>query len=242
MAGTFPQLGNGARQQYPLKRSFRFGVTALEFANGTKQRWLSAPWSNQFEVALSNLTEAEMTAQRNFFDTQKGSFDHFTYVVDADVADGCYYAGDTLAVSESGSRYALTVQLEQMGGGHHDTIPSVAATFPALATGAVTQVGYSAGRTWRTAAMRSPGGYRYSRYQRSSATREWIVTADMVTPAEATAIVQLFLAMKGSYGPFSFTDTAGTVHTGVRFAEPKLELTYHSARRWGVAPMKLVKD
>src|ERR1051326_5122578 len=76
MAGSFPSLLNGETTQAPLTHSIEIRIEIQKFFAGTEQRYAVSGLLNRFELEYSNLKWAELEKIREFFNLQKGSFDH----------------------------------------------------------------------------------------------------------------------------------------------------------------------
>jgi hypothetical protein len=78
---SFPLLSTGAVAQYPLTRGTSFAVEAILFLDGTGQRCVTRGKKlRRWQVALSQLAEAELQQIESFFDGVQGNFGAFTFV------------------------------------------------------------------------------------------------------------------------------------------------------------------
>jgi Conserved hypothetical protein 2217 (DUF2460) len=91
---TFPTLKTGAVMQYPAQRGVQFSTVALEFVDGSEQRFRSyqAPL-HQWVVQLSVLDQTELQALQEFFRSLDGRAENFAFT---DPWDGTTYASCSL--------------------------------------------------------------------------------------------------------------------------------------------------
>lgn len=102
---TFPTLKTGAVTQYPAQRMVTFSTVALQFVDGSEQRFrsYSAPL-HQWVVQLNLLDQSELQNFQEFFRTMAGSAEDFSFT---DPWDGtsypsCSLASDTMSVVLNG--------------------------------------------------------------------------------------------------------------------------------------------
>ena len=81
MPATFPTLKTGAVTQYPATKSTQYSSFVLRFLDGSDQRYreFSAPL-RRWTIQLSMLDEAELNALDQFFNSQQGRFETFSFV------------------------------------------------------------------------------------------------------------------------------------------------------------------
>lgn len=74
-------LSTGAIARYPMARQRRYATKQIDFADFSRQTapLLNSPLMN-WDITLSQLTDAEFAAIAQFFDLQKGSYGTFTFV------------------------------------------------------------------------------------------------------------------------------------------------------------------
>ena len=78
---TFPILKTGAAAQYPATRAARYQNQAVRFVDGTEQRYRDGGGAlHRWEIALSLLDEAELTAVEAFFREVGGASAVFSFV------------------------------------------------------------------------------------------------------------------------------------------------------------------
>ena|SRR5581483_11258295 len=92
---TFPQLKTAAVAQYPLSKSLRFRNQTFRFVDGREQRYRdSAGVLHRWTIRLRELDEDEMAAVEQFFQSNQGRMESFTFV---DPWDGTAHANCSLA-------------------------------------------------------------------------------------------------------------------------------------------------
>ena len=81
MPATFPTLKTGAITQYPATNHTHYSSFVLRFLDGSDQRYrdYSAPL-RRWTIQLDMLDEAELNALDQFFKSQQGRFEAFTFV------------------------------------------------------------------------------------------------------------------------------------------------------------------
>jgi hypothetical protein len=91
---TFPTLKTGAVMQYPAQRGVQFSTTALQFVDGSEQRFQNyqAPL-HRWVVQLSLLDQSELHQFQEFFRALAGRAENFTFT---DPWDGTSYTSCSL--------------------------------------------------------------------------------------------------------------------------------------------------
>jgi len=86
---TFPTLKTGAVMQYPAQRNVMFSTTALQFVDGSEQRFRSyqAPL-HRWVIQLGLLDQAELHQFQEFFRAMAGRAENFVFT---DPWDGTSY-------------------------------------------------------------------------------------------------------------------------------------------------------
>ena len=81
MPATFPPLKTGAVTQYPATKSTQYSSFVLRFLDGSDQRYrdYSAPL-RRWTIQLNMLDEAEINALDQFFNSQQGRFETFSFI------------------------------------------------------------------------------------------------------------------------------------------------------------------
>ena len=76
----FPQLNTGAVMQYPATMATALPVRVARFLDGSDQRWLAGPKPlRQWLVQLRDVTESELVAIQQFFQSQQGDYSPFVF-------------------------------------------------------------------------------------------------------------------------------------------------------------------
>jgi hypothetical protein len=92
---TFPILKTGAVMQYPAKRGVQFSTVALQFVDGSEQRFRGYQSAlHQWVIQLSLLDQAELQELQEFFRSLDGRAEDFSFT---DPWDGSTYASCSLS-------------------------------------------------------------------------------------------------------------------------------------------------
>jgi phage-related protein len=109
---VFPTLKTGAALQYPAQRSLDFSTVALQFVDGSEQRFRNyeAPL-RQWEVRLQLLDQAELHQIQEFVRTMSGQAEDFCFTDpwDGTVYSSCRLGGDALTGVLAGEWSGTTV-------------------------------------------------------------------------------------------------------------------------------------
>ena len=99
---TFPTLKTGAVMQYPAQRGLQFSTLALQFVDGSEQRFrgYAAPL-HRWVVQLSLLDQSELAGLQEFFRNLDGAAQNFAFT---DPANGtnypsCSFESDSMAAA-----------------------------------------------------------------------------------------------------------------------------------------------
>jgi phage-related protein len=102
---TFPSLKTGAVMQYPAQRGISFSTTALQFVDGSEQRFrgYQSPL-HRWAIQLSLLDQSELQALQEFFRGMAGPAGDFVFVDpwDATSYPSCRLQSDSMAAVLSG--------------------------------------------------------------------------------------------------------------------------------------------
>jgi uncharacterized protein DUF2460 len=101
MMASFPKLKTGAVAQYPVSKGLRFQNQIVRFLDGTDQRYRdSGEVLHEWNIRLSELDEAEMTAVEQFFVDNQGRFGSFEFTDpwDSQLYPNCSIASDVLGL------------------------------------------------------------------------------------------------------------------------------------------------
>lgn len=102
---AFPQLKTGAVMQYPAQRSVRYSTVALQFVDGSEQRFNNYKAAlHQWVIELTLLDQGELQQLKLFFHEVQGAAQNFAFT---DPWDGtnysrCCLSGDSLAAVLAG--------------------------------------------------------------------------------------------------------------------------------------------
>jgi hypothetical protein len=92
---TFPTLKTGAVTQYPAPRGLQFSTTALEFVDGSEQRFCNyQAVLHNWVIRLSLLDQSELQTLQEFFRGIVGPAGDFAF---RDPLDGTNYPSCSLA-------------------------------------------------------------------------------------------------------------------------------------------------
>jgi Conserved hypothetical protein 2217 (DUF2460) len=92
---TFPTLKTGAVMQYPAQRGLQFSTTALQFVDGSEQRFRNYQTAlHRWVIQLSLLDQSELQELEEFFRGIAGPAGDFAFT---DPLDGTNYPSCSLA-------------------------------------------------------------------------------------------------------------------------------------------------
>jgi Conserved hypothetical protein 2217 (DUF2460) len=92
---VFPTLKTGAVMQYPAQRGLQFSTTALQFVDGSEQRFCNYPaLLRRWVIQLSLLDQSELQEFQEFFRGIVGPAGDFAFT---DPWDGTNYPSCSLA-------------------------------------------------------------------------------------------------------------------------------------------------
>jgi hypothetical protein len=92
---TFPTLKTGAVMQYPAQRGLQFSTTALQFDDGSEQRFRNYQMAlHRWVIQLSLLDQSELQELEEFFRGIAGPAGDFAFT---DPLDGTNYPSCSLA-------------------------------------------------------------------------------------------------------------------------------------------------
>jgi hypothetical protein len=116
MSIAFPTLKSGVVAQYPAQRSVEKSAWIGQFVDGSEQRFRTeAAPLHRWTINLSQLTEAEVVAFREFIVNMSGRFESFTFTDpwDGTTYPNCSLDSDTNAFEwliENNARTRLTIR------------------------------------------------------------------------------------------------------------------------------------
>lgn len=112
----FPTLKTGAVLQYPAQKEVRFATEVLRFIDGSEQRFRNYQTPlRRWVIRLDLLDQNELQVLREFFRTQSGGAESFTFIDPWDhvTYTNCNMEGDDMAlqlVDEMNGKTSLTVR------------------------------------------------------------------------------------------------------------------------------------
>jgi hypothetical protein len=112
---TFPTLKTGAVMQYPAPRGLQFSTTALQFVDGSEQRFCNyQAVLHSWVIELSLLDQSELQTLQEFFRNVVGPAGDFAFTdpLDGTNYPSCCLASDIMAaalVGEWNGETSLTV-------------------------------------------------------------------------------------------------------------------------------------
>lgn len=113
---VFPTLKTGAVTQYPSRRSVQFSTVALQFLDGTEQRFRGYRGPlHEWVIQLSQLDQSELQHLQEFFRELDGQAESFAFTDpwDATTYASCSFSKDDMTVVAAGewnASTALTIQ------------------------------------------------------------------------------------------------------------------------------------
>jgi phage-related protein len=96
---NFPTLKTGATLQYPAQKATAFSTDVVRFIDGSEQRFRGyATPLRRWTIRLDLLDQTELHALREFFRTESGSAESFSFTDpwDSTVYPSCSLQDDTL--------------------------------------------------------------------------------------------------------------------------------------------------
>ena len=116
MSISFPLLRSGVVAQYPAQRSVGKSAWIGQFVDGSEQRFrMEATPLHKWTVNLSQLTEAEVVAFREFIVNMSGRFETFAFTDpwDGTTYTNCSFDSDTNSIewlNENNARTKLVIR------------------------------------------------------------------------------------------------------------------------------------
>ncbi len=108
---TFPALKTGAVAQYPSDLQQNFSTQVVRFLDGSEQRFPGyGATLRQWVIRLDLLDESELTILEQFFASQAGRAQEFTFTdpFDGTVYTHCSFGADELGLSFNGPQQGKT--------------------------------------------------------------------------------------------------------------------------------------
>ena len=237
MAGSFPTLSGGT-VQYPLRLKVSCLTRIQRGANAAEQRYaVQLPFAT-IDAKYTNLTPTDQASIQGFHDSQKGAFDStWTLTFDSKTFTAMRFMADELKWVESiPNRWTTQLQMA----GFYPAISSPPSTFPALPSGAVTQLPWTKRRTYETSLTDLEVGVRHATALRDGGLTNfptapelaWDISLNAIRPADAENHIKFFISKHGRLGSFSFTDPDTAVtYTGCRYDADDLTVQYDGYNR-----------
>lgn len=237
MAGTLPPVRGGhAPALYPVQRSLRLPVAICRFMNGKEQRWKQGSPLNSFALRYVRINVADISSLQSFIIAQKGMFDSTWSMTLDDTYDNLGLDSDAWSVrEESRSRTTFSLEFRASQTQNNPTIPALGASYPNLASGAVSCYPFELSPTFNTLQGRNPIGPRYS-FAYYGAGLSGFPTGPLnrvmqsyirVSDTDLATYVNFFLAAGGSWSTFAWSDPAsGSSIAKARFDQESLDITY----------------
>jgi hypothetical protein len=77
---NFPLLSTGAIAQHPVSRAATYATEVIQFLDGSQQRcMMRGKLLRRWQLSLSQLSDQELLAIEQFFDSAQGNFGLFTF-------------------------------------------------------------------------------------------------------------------------------------------------------------------
>lgn len=233
MAGAFPTLSAGGSVFYPLTMRVSTLTRVYESPSGARQRHIVRSPMVEFTMNLPKLVAADVTAVDAFLDSQKGAYDSsWTLALNGRTFTAMRFAADEIRWTEDlPGRYSATLNASGLY-----TLPAPVSALPALASGAVTRLGWQKARKYETSFTDMECGERHALALRgggftaypSTPVRSWKLEYRGVTEALAFEVADRFATANGRYAGFSFTDPdSATVYADTHFASDVLEINFN---------------
>jgi hypothetical protein len=78
---SFPLLSTGAVAQYPVSRASTYATEVIRFVDGAEQRCMTrGKLLRRWQLTLTQLSESELFALEQFFESAQGNFALFTFI------------------------------------------------------------------------------------------------------------------------------------------------------------------
>jgi phage-related protein len=109
---NFPTLKTGATLQYPAQRATEFSTDVVRFVDGSEQRFRGYATSlRRWVIQLNLLDETELHTLREFFVTQSGAAQSFSFTDpwDGTVFPNCSLDGDDMTEELSSAEQGKTM-------------------------------------------------------------------------------------------------------------------------------------
>lgn len=227
MATAFPST---LIKPYGMTRRLRVIVNQMLCEDLTIERVLKyAQVFHMWELSWTTLTRTNRTTLDDFLKAVRGQYvGDITFTDPWDsVAYVCRLGADSLPLQEAAySRWAAKMMLIEVPGTY---TPKAAVTaFPTLSTGAVVELPYTMDRRYHTVIKATLDGRekRYDDFADANGLRVWSVGGDVLSDAEALALLNCWEGNYGPYRPMTFTEPEiGTNIAAAHFVETEITHT-----------------
>lgn len=217
---------------YPLTMRVSTLTRVHESPSGARQRFAARNPMVEFQLTFPRVLAADVALVDTFFNSQKGAFDStWTLALNGRTFTAMRFAGDEIRWAEDlPGRYSATLSASGLY-----TLPATVSALPALASGAVTRLGWSKARKFETSFTDMECGVRHALALRgggftnypATPARSWRLEYRGVTEAKAFEVADRFATTNGRLTGFSFTDPDdATVYSDVHFAGDVLEVVF----------------
>lgn len=232
---SLPTVRSGAKALYPFSRTSQFSTRVNQFQNGTEQRWKMRAPLHEFALQFTKINATDLASLESFWASIKGSFDKTWDYTLGGLYATCAMLDDHMTIRQSRRllfdvafrfrQVAKSGAITGAGGG----------TFPALASGAITQLPYTRHRRGFVSRNDMPSGPRYAYTWYAGGltgfpTRDlnaWEVGGQTLTDTDADTLEAYFALQNGRYGTFTFVDPdSAASFAKCRFGQDGFERQY----------------
>lgn len=110
----YPTLTGGTTFLAPLVRVSRYSVRTLTFADGTEQRFRTAPTLERFVLRHDGITTADRDLLADFFEARKGDYEQFALVMNGTTYNYCKFESpDFTATQRADHLWDVTLTIRQ---------------------------------------------------------------------------------------------------------------------------------
>ncbi len=227
---SFPITRGSSQALYPCTQTLSFLTEVCEFRDGSSQRWARRPggcivtWDFPYERISKTKKDAIKTAVLAAKGQQSTSI---SLSVAGITFPTMSLASDTFQVTEKVTTlYGMTLRF--VGTAAQALTAGSGGAFPALASGAASQLPFSQGHRWATEEKTVDSGSKYTYAFWSAQLQQWQLGFTSISDADLAAIMQHFVWAQGRYRAFTFTDPEdSTAYTKAHYASDDLVITYN---------------
>lgn len=199
---------------YGLRRILTVDVqTTRRLDLKLERRFVSRRVQHAFEIPWELLSAANRTTLDTFLKAVRGRYLGDIAFVDPwdSVTYTCRLDSDEHELVEaSQGRWGASIRLVEVA--DFKALKTAVNTFPAMSSGAVTQFAYRMGRKYRTeiVAQEDFSERRYEDFADVSGVQRWSVGGDVISNADAAALLNAWEGNGGPWHSFSFTEPETT--------------------------------